>query len=142
VGSPCLGLEKAAVYAMASSETGGYRRESAVKDNRHMVSLPPSAKHGEGTERASFGGETARRILRRDPNPHLFRPIRLRGVESRNRIMLSPMCQYSAEDGLSNEWHFVHLGSRAVGGAGLIFYEAVHLEPAGRITTPRLGRLI
>lgn len=85
------------------------------------------------------GGENARRILRRDPNPHMFRPVRFRSVEARNRIMLSPMCQYSGQDGLSNDWHFVHLGARATGGAGWVFTEAVHIEPRGRITPHCLG---
>lgn len=85
------------------------------------------------------GGENARRILRRDPNPHMFRPVTFRSVTARNRIMLSPMCQYSGQDGLSNDWHFVHLGARAVGGAGWVFTEAVHTEPRGRITPHCLG---
>ncbi|WP_083582190.1 NADH:flavin oxidoreductase/NADH oxidase [Halomonas aestuarii] len=85
------------------------------------------------------GGENARRILRRDPNPHLFRPVQFRSVKARNRIMLSPMCQYSGHDGLSNDWHFVHLGARATGGAGWVFTEAVHVEPRGRITPHCLG---
>ncbi len=83
--------------------------------------------------------ENARRVLRRDPNPHLFRPITFRGVTARNRIMLSPMCQYSAQDGLANDWHFAHLGARASGGAGFVFTEAVHTEPRGRITPFCLG---
>jgi 2,4-dienoyl-CoA reductase-like NADH-dependent reductase (Old Yellow Enzyme family) len=87
----------------------------------------------------SNGGENARRILRRDPNPHLFRPLQFRSVTVRNRIMLSPMCQYSAVDGMPNEWHFVHLGARAVGGAGIVFVEATHIEPPGRITPRCLG---
>jgi 2,4-dienoyl-CoA reductase-like NADH-dependent reductase (Old Yellow Enzyme family) len=64
----------------------------------------------------------------------LFDPFTLRGVTFRNRIFVSPMCQYSSEDGLPNEWHFVHLGSRAVGGAGLVMGEASGVSPAGRIT--------
>lgn len=84
-------------------------------------------------------GEDGRRILRRDPNPHLFRPIRFRSVETRNRLMLSPMCQYSAVDGMANDWHFVHLGARAVGGAGIVSTEAVHVSPRGRITAHDLG---
>lgn len=84
-------------------------------------------------------GESARRVLRRDPDPHLFRPITFRGVTARNRIMLSPMCQYSAQDGLANDWHFAHLAARASGGAGLVFTEAVHTEPRGRITPHCLG---
>lgn len=85
------------------------------------------------------GGENARRILRRDPNPHMFRPIQFRSVTARNRIMMSPMCQYSGSDGLADDWHFVHLGTRATGGAGLVFTEAVHVEPKGRITPHCLG---
>lgn len=85
------------------------------------------------------GGENARRILRRDPNPHVFRPIQFRSVTARNRIMLSPMCQYSGQDGLSNDWHYVHLGARAAGGSGWVFTEAVHIEPRGRITPHCLG---
>jgi len=85
------------------------------------------------------GGEDERRILRRDPDPHLFRPIQFRSVTARNRIMLSPMCQYSGRDGLTNDWHLVHLGARAAGGAGLVFTEAVHVEPRGRITPHCLG---
>ncbi|MBL3555191.1 MULTISPECIES: NADH:flavin oxidoreductase/NADH oxidase [Marinobacter] len=69
----------------------------------------------------------------------MFRPIRFRSVEARNRIMLSPMCQYSGENGLSNDWHFVHLGARAAGGVGWVFTEAVHIEPRGRITPNCLG---
>lgn len=64
------------------------------------------------------GGENARRILKRDPNPHLFRPVTFRSVTARNRIMLSPMCQYSGREGLSDGWHFLHLGARAIGSLG------------------------
>jgi 2,4-dienoyl-CoA reductase-like NADH-dependent reductase (Old Yellow Enzyme family) len=84
-------------------------------------------------------GENGRRILRRDPNPHLFRPISFRSVTVRNRIMLSPMCQYSAQDGMPNDWHFTHLGARAAGGAGIVCTEAVHVAPRGRITQYDLG---
>lgn len=71
--------------------------------------------------------------------PHLFSPLQLRGVQFRNRIGVSPMCQYSSEDGFANEWHFVHLGSRAVGGAGLIIAEATAVLPEGRISPQDLG---
>jgi 2,4-dienoyl-CoA reductase-like NADH-dependent reductase (Old Yellow Enzyme family) len=83
--------------------------------------------------------ENERRILRRDPNPYLFRPLTIRSVTVKNRIMLSPMCQYSAIDGLMNDWHFAHLAARATGGAGIVFTEAVHTEPHGRITRHCLG---
>ncbi len=66
--------------------------------------------------------------------PHLFRPISLRGVTARNRIMVSPMCQYSSVDGYPTDWHLVHLGSRAVGGAGIVMVEATAVEPRGRIS--------
>lgn len=84
-------------------------------------------------------GEDARRVYRRTADPFLFRPLKLRGVTLPNRIVLSPMCQYSATEGVANEWHLVHLGSRAVGGTGLVFTEAVHVEPRGRITPSCLG---
>ena len=74
-----------------------------------------------------------------DQPSHLFSPLRLRDVTLLNRIAVSPMCQYSANDGLLNDWHFVHLGSRAVGGAGLILLEATAVSPEGRISPWDLG---
>jgi len=71
--------------------------------------------------------------------PHLFEPFTLQSVTLRNRIGVSPMCQYSAQDGLANDWHLVHLGSRAVGGAGLIIVEATAVEARGRISPGDLG---
>ena len=73
--------------------------------------------------------------------PLLFQPYRLRGLTLRNRVMVSPMCQYSCEarDGLATMWHLVHLGSRAVGGAGLVFTEAAAIAPEGRISPQDLG---
>jgi len=69
----------------------------------------------------------------------LFSSLRLRSVEIPNRIVVSPMCMYSASDGLPNAWHLVHLGSRAVGGAGLIIAEATAVSAGGRITPGDLG---
>ncbi|QNE39403.1 NADH:flavin oxidoreductase/NADH oxidase [Hymenobacter sp. NBH84] len=69
----------------------------------------------------------------------LFSPLHLRGLELKNRIVVSPMCQYSSEDGFANDWHLVHLGSRAVGGVGLIISEAAAVAPEGRITPQDLG---
>jgi len=69
----------------------------------------------------------------------LFSPIQLAGVSFPNRAFVSPMCQYSSEDGFSNDWHLVHLGSRAVGGSGLVFTEAAAVLPEGRITPQDLG---
>ena len=71
--------------------------------------------------------------------PDLFSPLELRGVTLRNRIAMSPMCQYSCEDGFATDWHLVHLGSRAVGGAALIMVEATGVEARGRITPNCLG---
>lgn len=64
----------------------------------------------------------------------LFTPIRLRGIEAKNRIVVSPMCQYSARDGHVTDWHLVHLGKFAQGGAGIVFLEATAVESRGRIT--------
>lgn len=69
----------------------------------------------------------------------LFQPLTIRGVTLRNRIFMSPMCQYSSEDGFATDWHLVHLGSRAVGGASLITVEATGITPEGRITPACLG---
>ena len=69
----------------------------------------------------------------------LFEPLTLRGLTLPNRIVVSPMCQYSAEDGLASDWHLVHLGGFAVGGAGLVLSEAVAVRPEGRITAQDLG---
>ncbi|GJD19677.1 NADH:flavin oxidoreductase/NADH oxidase [Rivularia sp. IAM M-261] len=70
---------------------------------------------------------------------HLFEPIKIREVTFRNRIAVSPMCQYSSTNGYANEWHLIHLASRAVGGAGLVFTEAAAIEPKGRISPQDLG---
>ncbi|GAC1303433.1 MAG: NADH:flavin oxidoreductase/NADH oxidase [Vulcanimicrobiaceae bacterium] len=70
---------------------------------------------------------------------HLFEPFTLRGLTLRNRIVVSPMCEYSSEDGFATDWHLVHLGSRAVGGAGLVLTEAAAVSPEGRITPHDLG---
>jgi 2,4-dienoyl-CoA reductase-like NADH-dependent reductase (Old Yellow Enzyme family) len=70
---------------------------------------------------------------------HLFSPLRLRDVVLRNRIGVSPMCQYSSPGGLATDWHLVHLGSRAVGGAAIVFVEATAVEPRGRISPDDMG---
>jgi 2,4-dienoyl-CoA reductase-like NADH-dependent reductase (Old Yellow Enzyme family) len=69
----------------------------------------------------------------------IFRPLKLRDIELKNRIAMSPMCQYSSRDGFANEWHLVHLGSRAVGGAALVMTEATAVSPEGRISIDDLG---
>jgi 2,4-dienoyl-CoA reductase-like NADH-dependent reductase (Old Yellow Enzyme family) len=70
---------------------------------------------------------------------HLFEPLAIRGVTFRNRIAVSPMCQYSCEDGFANDWHLAHLGARAIGGAALVLTEANAVSPEGRISPADLG---
>jgi len=70
---------------------------------------------------------------------HLFDPLAIRDITFANRVFVSPMCQYSSTDGYANDWHFVHLGSRAVGGAGLVLTEATAVLPEGRISPHDLG---
>jgi 2,4-dienoyl-CoA reductase-like NADH-dependent reductase (Old Yellow Enzyme family) len=70
---------------------------------------------------------------------NLFSPLKIRSIELKNRIIVSPMCQYSSKDGFANDWHLVHLGSRAVGGAALVITEAAAVSPEGRISPGDLG---
>jgi 2,4-dienoyl-CoA reductase-like NADH-dependent reductase (Old Yellow Enzyme family) len=69
----------------------------------------------------------------------LFEPLKIRDIEFRNRVFVSPMCQYSSEDGMPNDWHLVHLGSRAVGGAAAVIIEATGVSPEGRISPADSG---
>lgn len=69
----------------------------------------------------------------------LFTPLNIKSASFRNRIVISPMCQYSSRDGFANDWHLVHLGSRAVGGAALVIQEATSISPEGRISPDDLG---
>lgn len=71
--------------------------------------------------------------------PTLFEPLTVRGITFKNRIGISPMCQYSSQDGFASDWHLVHLGSRAVGGAALVIAEAGAILSEGRITAADLG---
>ncbi|WP_194727223.1 NADH:flavin oxidoreductase/NADH oxidase [Noviherbaspirillum malthae] len=96
-------------------------------------SLSPAVKalpHGAMTD-ASHDREV--------PEVDLLSPLDVRGITLRNRIAMAPMCQYSAEDGIANDWHLVHLGSRAVGGTALVIVEATGVTPDGRITPGDLG---
>ena len=70
---------------------------------------------------------------------NLFQPLKIKSIHLKNRIVVSPMCQYSSEGGFANDWHLVNLGTRAVGGAGLVFTEAAAVSPQGRITHHDLG---
>jgi 2,4-dienoyl-CoA reductase-like NADH-dependent reductase (Old Yellow Enzyme family) len=74
-----------------------------------------------------------------NPMTHLFDPLAIRDITFANRVFVSPMCQYSSTGGYANDWHFVHLGSRAVGGAGLVLTEATAVLPEGRISPHDLG---
>ena len=78
-------------------------------------------------------------VERPSQQAHLFSPLRVRDIALRNRIAVSPMCQYSSEDGFANDWHFAHLASRAVGGAALVIAEASAVEARGRISPADLG---
>lgn len=71
--------------------------------------------------------------------PHLFSPLKIKNTEFKNRIVVSPMCEYSSEDGFANNWHLVHLGGFAVGGASLVITEATAVSPEGRISPGDLG---
>lgn len=71
--------------------------------------------------------------------PNLFSSLKIKSIEFKNRIVTSPMCQYSSVDGFANDWHLVHLGTRAVGGCGLVFTEAAAVSPEGRISFADLG---
>jgi 2,4-dienoyl-CoA reductase-like NADH-dependent reductase (Old Yellow Enzyme family) len=78
-------------------------------------------------------------LFKQNKMPKLFSPITIRDITLKNRIVVSPMCQYSSDDGFANDWHLVHLGSRAVGGCGLVFSEATAVSPEGRISPRDLG---
>lgn len=84
-------------------------------------------------------GESNRKVLLRDRKPSLFRSLELRSRTAVNRIAVSPMCQYCATAGIPDDWHFQHLASRAVGGAGIVFTEATAISPDGRATPHCLG---
>src|SRR5438034_3610937 len=75
-----------------------------------------------------------------EARPPMFTPFKLRDLVLSNRVVVSPMCQYVAEDGMPNEWHLVHLGSRAIGGAGLVFSEMTDVSREGRISPGCTGR--
>src|SRR5439155_7904310 len=70
---------------------------------------------------------------------HMIDRLAIREITFANRVFVSPMCEYSSADGFANDWHFVHLGSRAVGGAGLVLTEATAVLPEGRISPQDLG---
>src|SRR5512141_2912241 len=98
---------------------------------------------GQGLARRCLGGCKAMQqhgTIEQNGNAmRIFEPLTFGDVTLRNRIAVSPMCEYSAIDGVPNDWHLVHLGSRAVGGAGLVFTEATAVSPEGRISPADTG---
>jgi anthraniloyl-CoA monooxygenase len=99
---------------------------------RQSGALPPGGE-GAGGEGVPPAAAPRRRVPARPPPP-MFTPFRLRELVLPNRVVVSPMCQYSAKDGAIDDWHLVHLGSRAVGGAGLVMTEMTDVSAEGRIT--------
>jgi 2,4-dienoyl-CoA reductase-like NADH-dependent reductase (Old Yellow Enzyme family) len=91
------------------------------------------------TEDTHRAGRTSANHDLEVPEIDLLSPLTMRGVTLRNRIVMSPMCQYSAREGMANDWHLVHVGSRAVGGAALVIVEATAVTPEGRISPADLG---
>jgi 2,4-dienoyl-CoA reductase-like NADH-dependent reductase (Old Yellow Enzyme family) len=96
--------------------------DASVKSSHHEHGCPAAANHD-----------------RELPEVDLLSPLKIRGVTFRNRIVMSPMCQYSAEEGMANDWHLVHLGSRAVGGVSLVVVEATAVRREGRISPGDMG---
>jgi 2,4-dienoyl-CoA reductase-like NADH-dependent reductase (Old Yellow Enzyme family) len=99
----------------------------------------PATPAQEGSLSAAHGCPAGAQHDREVPEIDLLSPLTIRSVTLRNRIVVSPMCQYSSDDGLANDWHLVHLGSRAAGGVGLVVVEATAVTPEGRITPKDMG---
>lgn len=102
---------------------------AATTGNEDRVDVPSPSRG------CPAGAEHDREV----PEVDLLSPLTIRGVTFRNRIVMSPMCQYSAEEGLANDWHLVHLGSRAVGGVALVMVEATAVTREGRISPGDMG---
>ncbi|MFT3769321.1 MAG: bifunctional salicylyl-CoA 5-hydroxylase/oxidoreductase [Minicystis sp.] len=137
-------LQRAAQTSMEWFETSGrYQKQDPVLFSFNLMTRskritydnlavrnPALVAHAAQRFAASAGVEVSDGPV----TPPMFTPFRLRGMTLPNRIVVSPMCQYSAEDGVPDDWHLVHLGSRAVGGAGLVITEMTDVSPEGRIT--------
>lgn len=104
-----------------------------------MSETKTGGQGGSGAKEAEHGCLTGVDHDREVPDVDLLSPLTIRGVTFRNRVVMSPMCQYCAKDGLADDWHLVHLGSRAVGGSALIVVEASAVVPEGRITPGDMG---
>jgi 2,4-dienoyl-CoA reductase-like NADH-dependent reductase (Old Yellow Enzyme family) len=111
-----------------------------IETEANATSTPVIHRPIDQTERLTpRAGRAGTDHDREVPEIDLLSPLTIRGVRFRNRIAMSPMCEYSAQDGLANDWHLVHLGSRAVGGAALIMVEATAVTAEGRISPGDLG---
>src|ERR1700681_728640 len=132
--------------AGASPKANAHKDASTKRDMRTPFQMEEAAKSsvmrlGRSCGRAFVYCAKPRAFRRRHKRTmsSLFSPLRLRDVTLRNRVAVSPMCEYSSADGFANDWHVVHLGSRAVGGASLVFTEAIAVTPEGRISPQDLG---
>src|SRR5215217_1516171 len=106
--------------------------------HRAQQSILPSALADEA-RRMHLCVATFRQTNQEPSMSKLFSPTTLRGLTLRNRTVVAPMCQYSAQDGFANDWHFVHLGRFGIGGFGLVLLEATAVAPEGRISYADLG---
>lgn len=104
-----------------------------------MTALTPRGTEDQNPTAGQSGCPADADHDREVPETDLLSPLTLRGVTLRNRIVMSPMCQYSSTDGFADDWHLVHLGSRAAGGTGLVIVEATAVTPEGRITPGDMG---
>jgi 2,4-dienoyl-CoA reductase-like NADH-dependent reductase (Old Yellow Enzyme family) len=117
-------------------KTLGPGERSAASENEAANVGPTQIQNSVTTAQGCPAGAQQDREV---PDIDLLSPLTIRGITLRNRIVMSPMCQYSADDGLANDWHLVHLGSRAVGGVGLVVVEATAVTAEGRITPKDMG---
>src|SRR5580700_412992 len=111
-----------------------------IKTEANVMSEPVIYRPNDRTVRLTpRAGRAGTDHDRKVPEIDLLSPLTIRGVAFRNRIAVSPMCQYCAQDGFADDWHLVHLGSRAAGGAALVMVEATGVTAQGRITPGDLG---
>ncbi len=111
----------------------------ARRANEAEATAAPSDKRVAGPVATLPGCPSGSDHDREVPEIDLLSPMTVRGITLRNRIAMSPMCQYNSDDGLANDWHLVHLGSRAAGGVGLVVVEATAVSALGRITPKDMG---
>src|SRR5216684_4353307 len=126
--SQMIGRSKSPAYRSVSTRNGYYCTCVAFGGIQWYY----FQTHLEGTRDRGERNDAGH--LARETMALLFDPLPIRSITLKNRIAVSPMCEYSSEDGFANDWHLVHLGSRAVGGAGLVMVEATAVEARGRIT--------